>query len=106
MTKNNIFSDLPTSFDKEIFEDILIRENVRIERIISYGQRSPESGWYDQEENEWVIVLSGSGRLMFEDESQVELKAGDYLLISAHQRHKVVSTDTQQPTIWLAVFFS
>jgi len=106
MTKNNIFSDLPKSIDKEVFEDILTRENIRIERIISRGQCSPESDWYDQEENEWVIMLSGSGTLLFEDERVIELKTGDYVLIPAHQRHKVVSTDTEQPTIWLAVFFS
>ncbi|MTI64045.1 cupin domain-containing protein [Methylophaga sp.] len=106
MTKNNIFSHLPTSIDKEVFADILTSENVRIERIVSYGQRSPESGWYDQDENEWVIVLGGSGTLLFEDENEIELNAGDYLLIPAHQRHKVLRTDSEQPTIWLAVFFS
>jgi cupin 2 domain-containing protein len=106
MTKNNIFSDLPKSIDKEVFEDILTRGNIRIERIISHGHCSPESGWYDQEENEWVIMLSGSGTLLFEDERVIELKAGDYVLIPAHQRHKVIRTDAEQPTIWLAVFFS
>lgn len=106
MTKNNIFSDLPKSIDKEVFEDILTRGNIRIERIISHGHCSPESGWYDQEENEWVIMLSGSGTLLFEDERVIELKTGDYVLIPAHQRHKVVRTDAEQPTIWLAVFFS
>ena len=106
MTKNNIFSDLPTSLDQEVFEDILKRENIRIERIISQGHSAPETGWFDQDEKEWVIVLTGSATLLFEGEDEIELSAGDYLMIPAHQRHKVLKTDPEQPTIWLAIFFS
>ncbi len=106
MTKNNIFSDFPTSLDQEVFEDILKRENIRIERIISQGHSAPETGWFDQDENEWVIVLTGSASLLFEGEDEIELSAGDYLMIPAHQRHKVLKTDPEQPTIWLAIFFS
>lgn len=106
MTKNNIFSDLPASLDQEVFEDILKRENIRIERIISLGHSAPETGWFDQDENEWVIVLTGSASLLFEGEDEIELSAGDYLMIPAHQRHRVLKTDPEQPTIWLAIFFS
>lgn len=106
MTKNNIFSDLPASLDQEVFEDILKRENIRIERIISQGHSAPETGWFDQDEKEWVIVLTGSATLLFEGEDEIELSAGDYLMIPAHQRHKVLKTDPEQPTIWLAIFFS
>ncbi|MBD3634296.1 MAG: cupin domain-containing protein [Methylophaga sp.] len=106
MTKNNIFSDLPTSLDQEVFEDILNRENIRIERIISQGHSAPETGWFDQDKNEWVIVLTGSASLLFEGQDEIELSAGDYLMIPAHQRHRVLKTDPEQPTIWLAIFFS
>jgi cupin 2 domain-containing protein len=106
MTKNNIFSDLPTSLDQEVFEDILNRENIRIERIISQGHSAPETGWFDQDENEWVIVLTGSASLLFEGQDEIELSAGYYLMIPAHQRHRVLKTDPEQPTIWLAIFFS
>lgn len=106
MAKNNIFSDIPSSIDQEIFESLVSRDNIRIERIISHGQSSPETGWYDQAENEWVIVLSGSASLLLEGDSEMELKAGDYVFIPAHHRHKVLKTDSRQPTIWLAIFFS
>lgn len=106
MTNNNIFSDLPASLDQEVFEDILRRENIRIERIISQGHSAPETGWFDQDENEWVIVLSGSASLLFEGETEIELRPGDYVMIPAHQRHRVLKTDPEQPTIWLAIFFS
>ena len=54
----NIFESLPEKIDKEIVEDLLKKDGVRIERILSRGQTSPESGWYDQDEHEWVMVLS------------------------------------------------
>ena len=44
---NNLFSHIPQSLEHELFEDIVKNEHVRIERIVSYGQGSPEHGWYD-----------------------------------------------------------
>lgn len=70
----NIFSNIPAELPNEIFEDLIITEKLRIERIVSKGHSSPESGWYDQNENEWVIVLSGYGVIEYEDGSQVALK--------------------------------
>lgn len=101
----NIFADLPDAINEEVFEDILKRETVRIERIVSHGQASPQTGWYDQQDNEWVIVLSGEGILEFDNGNQTTLKPGDYVLIPAHQRHRVIKTAEAEPTIWLAVFF-
>ena len=102
---NNLFSAIPKNIDAEIFEDLLRRDNIRIERILSRGQTSPESGWYDQDEHEWVIVLQGAGKIAFEDGTVVKLETGDYLNIPARQRHKVIWTDTEAVTIWLAVFY-
>ena len=84
---DNLFDDIPDDLPEELFEQLLESSGVRIERIISRGHSSPESGWYDQEENEWVLVLKGEGRLRFEqDERLVELAAGDYINIPAHTR--------------------
>lgn len=102
----NIHSGLPLQLDQELFGELLRTENVRIERIVSKGHASPEHGWYDQTENEWVIVLEGSGRLLFEDGSEVALNQGDYVDIPAHSRHKVIWTDPDVITVWLAVFYS
>jgi cupin 2 domain-containing protein len=101
----NIFDGLPADVPDEVFEDILRTPLVRIERIISKGHASPEAGWYDQDENEWVLVLEGSGSILFEDGRQVVLNKGDYLHIPAHARHKVLWTDKEGLTIWLAVFY-
>lgn len=79
-------------------------EGVKIERIVSDGHASPEGFWYDQEQYEWVLLVSGSAVLAFEDKA-VALKPGDHLLIPAHQRHRVEATSQTEKTIWLAVFY-
>jgi cupin 2 domain-containing protein len=101
----NIFSSLPDKLEHESFEVLLRHKNIKIERIVSRGHTSPETGWYDQKENEWVIVLEGSGSILFETGDKVNLKKGDYLNIPAHTRHKVVWTDPDNITIWLAVHY-
>lgn len=106
MNTENIFKAIPNEFEEEIFEDLVRSKNVRIERILSHGQSSPAQGWYDQDENEWVIVLQGQGTLTFEEGRSVTLAAGDYINIPAHTRHKVSWTDPDNVTIWLAVFYS
>jgi cupin 2 domain-containing protein len=101
----NIFSDIPADLSQEIIEDLVSAENIKIERIISKGHKSPESGWYDQEENEWVILLQGEARLLFKDGETVSLTAGDYLNIAAHKKHKVEWTTPEKETIWLAIHY-
>ncbi|WP_432468060.1 cupin domain-containing protein [Agarivorans sp. Z349TD_8] len=102
----NIFSGIAEDFQQEQFSDLLERPNIRIERIVSFGHRSPEQGWYDQAEHEWVMVLEGSASLLFEDGHEQHLNKGDYFNIPAHVRHKVSQTAADRPTIWLAVFYS
>jgi len=105
MNQKNIFNAIPDNLENEIFEDIVNSKDVRIERIISKGHTSPESGWYVQDENEWVIVLKGSGKLTFEDGHEVMLSKGDYLNIPKKTKHKVSWTDLEKTTIWLAIFY-
>ena len=69
MTIPNLFSNVPGDIPEEIFESLLDSRTVRIERIISQGQSSPADFWYDQDTNEWVVVLKGSARLLFDGES-------------------------------------
>ena len=102
---NNIFDSIPTDLSSEIFDDLVSRDTVKIERIISKGQTSPDFGWYDQEQNEWVIIIAGSAIIGFDDKPSVTLKTGDYLNIPAHQKHKVAWTDPDVETVWLAVHY-
>ena len=101
----NLFSGMPDALNDETFDDLFKNEKIRVERILSQGQSSPESGWYDQDENEWVLVLQGAGTLVFESGEIAELKPGDHIHIPAHTRHKVSWTDPEAITLWLAVFY-
>lgn len=102
---SNLFEDIPTTVSSEIFDDLISTKNLRIERILSHGQSSPEQGWYDQDEHEWVVVLSGFGVIEFEDGREVRLNKGDYLNIKAHERHRVKATSLEEVTVWLAIFY-
>ena len=101
----NLFTQIPHSLPNEICQDLVATKHVRIERVLSQGQASPDEGWYDQHEHEWVLVLEGYRVIEFEDGRHVTLKAGDYLLIKAHEKHRVVESDSEQVTVWLAVFY-
>ena len=105
MRVQNIFAAIPDELEHESFAQLLDGGRLKIERIISKGHSSPESGWYDQEQNEWVMLLRGEAVLSFEDQSQVRLREGDYLNIPAHKKHKVDWTDPHVATVWLAVHY-
>jgi cupin 2 domain-containing protein len=102
--KNNIFVNVPELIPIELFETIIQTQNIKIERILSKGQHSEPDFWYDQEQAEWVLVLKGAARIQFEDRF-VSLKAGDYINIEPHQKHRVDWTDPEEETIWLAIFY-
>ena len=103
----NIFADLALSRAAEQFTDLLAAAGLRLERIVSLGQATPPDEWLDQERAEWVILLRGAARLLFEGESAArELGPGDYVTIPAHCRHRVEWTATDEPTIWLALHYA
>jgi cupin 2 domain-containing protein len=102
----NLFSNIPLHADDEIFDTILASDGCKIKRIISRGNQSPPDYWYDQERNEWVMVLKGSAALKFENSKKiVEMMPGDYVYIPSHCKHRVEWTDPEVETIWLAVYF-
>jgi cupin 2 domain-containing protein len=104
MSKISFLDNIPVDKKNEKFFKILDQKGVRIEKIVSNGQKSPENFWYDQEENEFVMVLKGHAIVEFEDR-EVELKEGDAYNIDAHVKHRVKYTHKSQPTVWLAVFY-
>jgi len=98
----NIFENIPDTLNGEIFTTLLESKDVKIERIVSDGQTSKE--WYDQEQNEWILLLQGNAIIEFEDRS-IELKSGDTLNIPFHVKHKVAYTSNAPKCIWLALFY-
>jgi cupin 2 domain-containing protein len=101
----NIFSKLPQSVSEEVFQEIIHGDKFRLERIISLGHSTAVGQWYDQEQHEWVVLLSGAASLRFEGEEDLRvLHPGDFVDIPAHTRHRVEWTE--QNTIWLALHYS
>ena len=104
----NLFENIPEELPKELINVLTENESVKIERIVSDGHGSPDGFWYDQDENEWVLLVSGSAVLSIEKKAgieKIELNPGDHLLLPAHQRHRVESTSQTEKTIWLTVFY-
>jgi cupin 2 domain-containing protein len=105
--KNNVFSNLPDVLEQELIEPLIEHSAFRLERIVSRAHATPKGEWYDQPNDEWVLLLKGSAGLLFEgDLDPVRLTTGDHLLIPAHVRHRVEWTDKTEETVWLALHYS
>ena len=103
---NKLFSEIPDELPDELLETVVDADSVRIERIVSHGHVSPEGFWYDQQQHEWVVVLTGAARLRFEgNDNLLEMGPGDFVNIPAHHRHRVEWTTPEEPTVWLAVHY-
>ena len=105
MKSENLFHSIPDVIEDEIFETLEQSGDVKIERIISKGHQSPESGWYDESKNEWVIVLKGEAIIAFASGEHEKLVAGSYINIPAHRKHRVAWTKPDTETVWLAVHY-
>lgn len=100
----NLFAAIPRDTADEFIEQLAAFGTLRVERIVSTGQASPRGYWYDQDEWEFVLLVSGSATLLFEGEAEPRvLGPGDWLEIPPHVRHRVDRTDSDEPTVWLAI---
>ena len=97
----NIFTDCRAAAGEERLLTLCEGTAVKIQRIVSHSHRGPENFWYDQDDDEWVMVLRGRATLELAGGDLVELKAGDYVKIPRHLRHRVARTGKH--TVWLAV---
>ncbi len=103
---DNIFSNIPNLVADELFKTLHESKNLKIERVVSDGHASPSGFWYDQDQNEFVIVLEGKATIEYKDGPAFEMSKGDYIIIHAHQLHRVVSTSQERKTIWLTVTYN
>lgn len=108
MTKQlaNILDVQGLDLSEEVFETLVTGNNTKVERIVSYGHSSEKDFWYEQDAHEWVLLLQGKALLLFEDDRQVQLNPGDYVLIPQGQKHRVEWTPENEKTIWLAIHFT
>lgn len=102
----NLLENLPPGAAAELTRRLLDGPGWRLESIVSTGQASPPGFWYDQDEHEWVLLLSGAARLEIAEPAQtIELVPGSFVELPARRRHRVAWTDPTGPTVWLALFW-
>ena len=99
----NIFSAPDFNNLPEVFETIVESKHFIIERIVTDGAISMPGDWYDQDQDEWVILLQGEAIIEFENGNKESLYKGKYLIIKAHCRHRIIKTSADPNCIWLAV---
>ncbi len=108
LSSANLFELTALKGEGEQFDELLSGGAFRLERIISKGNTTPDGEWYDQGEDEWVLLMSGGAKLEYQyrgNLESIELKPGDHVLIPAHTRHRVAWTRPDVETIWLALHF-
>ncbi len=101
----NIFENISSFLSEELIETLIEKNNIKIERIVSRGHASPKEFWYDQAQDEFIILLSGTATIVYENKQIFKMKKGDYLIIPAHQKHRVEDTNKDRDTYWLAIHF-
>jgi cupin 2 domain-containing protein len=104
----NLFDGVPSRpLAEEAVSALVERPGLHVERIVSTGQVTREGEWYDQETDEWVLLVRGAAKLRIETEAEDRaLGPGDFVFLPAHCRHRVTWTQQDEPTVWLAIHFS
>ena len=101
ISSGNLLASAPTARGAETATTLFQSGAATITRIVSNDHASPPGFWYDQDEAEWVAVIEGHATLEFDNGVVHEMKAGDWIEITAHVRHRIAAT--AEHTIWLAV---
>jgi len=106
MKPANLYQDIPDFLPGEQFSELARGRSFHLERIVSRGHSTADGEWYDQSDDEWVVLLQGRARLRFQGDDTIRnLNPGDHLLIPAHMKHRVEWTEPGGPTVWLALHF-
>lgn len=102
----NIYQAIPAALPEELLQTLHQAGRLKIERIVSRGHVSPPGFWYQQEQDEWVMLLQGEAELGFQDgRATRRMRAGDYLLLPAGLAHRVEWTSSSPECVWLAIFY-
>lgn len=84
-------------------EDIIyLDNNIKVISIKSFGVATKDNFWYDQDQDELVIITQGNAKLQIEDKV-ISLSKGDKYYIYKHIKHRV--NFTSYDCEWLCIFF-
>jgi cupin 2 domain-containing protein len=105
MKRGSLFSEVPEgALPNELVQILWHTPNVGVQRIVSHGHTSPAGHWYDQDTDEWVLLVTGRAGLRVEGQEEIlEMGPGDYMLLPAHVRHRVEWTDPERDSVWLTI---
>jgi hypothetical protein len=76
MIQANLLKIAPSNGGDELFEDILARPGLLVERIVSRGHITPPDQPYRQDRDEWVLLLEGNARLRLEGRTRSRWRQG------------------------------
>ncbi|MDY7018276.1 MAG: cupin domain-containing protein [Nitrospirota bacterium] len=100
----NLLEEVSQAQGQETYETLLECGSVRIERIVSFGHASQEGFWYDQAEDEWVVLLEGAAILEDAEGTRLLLKPGDTVWLPAGLKHRVAWTPKTQTNAMAGCF--
>jgi len=92
------FFDYITPKNAETFTTLLEHKNIKINRIVSSADVEPVE--YNQEEDEWLVLLEGEATLLIDKKEEV-LTKGETFFIPAKTPHTVLKTS--DGTVWLTI---
>jgi len=97
----NIYEIAKPREDNESFVTLHETPTLKIEAIRSRLTHPGEL--YDQEEDEWVLLIRGTAELEVEGNIR-RLKEGDCFFLQRHTRHRVLKTSDD--ALWIGIFSS
>ena len=100
----NIYN-YPENISEEIFEEIIQGNTFKMERIVSPYLPKGDSKWYNQEENEYVVILQGEAKIELVNSEVITLNKGDHFLIKRFTKHRVAYTSKNPLVIWLTIHY-
>jgi cupin 2 domain-containing protein len=104
MVQGNIFKFSKKRIKgSESFETLLKSNSLLLEKILTHGELKSPGKWYDQEKDEWVMMVQGKATIEYDDGNRIEMKKGDYVIIPAHLKHRVIETSESPDCVWLAL---
>ncbi len=105
LSRGSLFADIPRKLPTEISTVLAAGDDARIERIVSRGHTTPPGEWHEQDEDEWVLLVTGAARLDLVNGESISLGPGDWINLPAGLQHRVSWTTPDIETIWLTVFY-